>query len=402
MNSIRSFAGACAAAWLALGAGTAAHAACQLGLVAQLPITVEDNEALVQAEINGQPVRFMLDTGSDKTMMWRGAAEGLGLRAVAMDGVVFYGVGGGEEAKITTVHDFKLGSAEARDLRIIVIGRAGAVKNPRYVGLLGADMLLQNDLEIDFAGGVVRLMKPKGCQGDEVVYWNKPYSVADIIPSNSDQGLHIAVTLNGKRIVAQVDSGANRTIVTERAAAAAGVTPRSDGVTGAGKVTGIGGGAVKVYTATFPTLGIGDENIQNAKVELGQIFEADKQVPIGSHLATESAVASPDMLLGADFMKVHRIYIARSQGKVYFSYSGGPIFDVREAAGQAASTMADGSHEVSDKLKIPTSRPGLQPPCALRAFDQPRGAACASTPRVASAAASGARSAVLRRATRRP
>lgn len=328
MTSTRTTAGALAAACLALGAGTAAHSACQLGLVAELPIKVDRNQALVQAEINGQPVRFLMDTGSDKTLIWRGAAEGLGLRAVPMDGVVFYGVGGGEEAKITTVRDLKLGSAAARDIRMIVIGPAGAIKSPRYVGLLGADLLLQNDIELDFANGVVRLMKPNGCQGDEVVYWNKPYSVANIIPSNSGTGLYIEVSLNGKKIEALMDTGATRTTVTQRAAAAAGVTPRSEGVTENGKASGIGAEAVKVYSATFSTLSIGDEKIDNAKLELGQIFEADKQVPLGSHLATEAPVSSPDMLLGADFMKAHRIYIARSQGKVYFSYNGGPIFEV--------------------------------------------------------------------------
>jgi hypothetical protein len=36
----------------------------------------------------------------------------------------------------------------------------------------------------------------------------------------------------------------------------------------------------------------------------------------------------PSMLLGADFIRAHRIYIAKSQGKLYFSYNGGPIFQV--------------------------------------------------------------------------
>jgi predicted aspartyl protease len=327
MISTRVFAGAVAAAGLALGAGTAAHSACQLQMAAQLPIVMYGNEPLVEASINGQPVKFLLDTGADKTLLWRGAAEGLGLRVVPMDRVVFYGIGGGEAAKITTVHELKLGPAAARDIRMMVIGPAGAVKTPRYVGLLGADMLLQDDIELDFANGVVRVMKPKGCQGDEVVYWNKPYSVANIIPSNS--GLYIEVSLNGKKMEAQMDTGAWRTIVTQRAAAAAGVTPSSEGVTESGKSVGIGAEAVKVYSADFPTLSIGDEKVGNAKLELGQIFEADKEVPLGSHLATQSPIPTPDMLLGADFMKAHRIYIARSQGKVYFSYNGGPIFEVR-------------------------------------------------------------------------
>ena len=37
----------------------------------------------------------------------------------------------------------------------------------------------------------------------------------------------------------------------------------------------------------------------------------------------------PDLLLGADFLLAHRIYIARSQKKLYFTYRGGPIFQPR-------------------------------------------------------------------------
>jgi hypothetical protein len=36
-----------------------------------------------------------------------------------------------------------------------------------------------------------------------------------------------------------------------------------------------------------------------------------------------------DMLLGADFIKAHHIYIATRQGKMYFTYNGdGAIFPV--------------------------------------------------------------------------
>jgi hypothetical protein len=34
------------------------------------------------------------------------------------------------------------------------------------------------------------------------------------------------------------------------------------------------------------------------------------------------------MLLGADFFLSHRILISDSQKKVYFTYNGGPVFNV--------------------------------------------------------------------------
>ena len=32
------------------------------------------------------------------------------------------------------------------------------------------------------------------------------------------------------------------------------------------------------------------------------------------------------MLLGADFLRSHRVLVANSQRKLYFTYSGGPVF----------------------------------------------------------------------------
>jgi hypothetical protein len=33
------------------------------------------------------------------------------------------------------------------------------------------------------------------------------------------------------------------------------------------------------------------------------------------------------MLLGVDFLKAHRVFVAHSQRKIYFTYVGGPIFE---------------------------------------------------------------------------
>jgi hypothetical protein len=34
----------------------------------------------------------------------------------------------------------------------------------------------------------------------------------------------------------------------------------------------------------------------------------------------------PDMLLGSDFLRAHRVLVARSQRKMYFTYAGGTVF----------------------------------------------------------------------------
>ena len=39
----------------------------------------------------------------------------------------------------------------------------------------------------------------------------------------------------------------------------------------------------------------------------------------------------PTMLLGADFLRAHRVLVAHSQRKMYFTYEGGPVFQPRAA-----------------------------------------------------------------------
>ncbi len=33
-----------------------------------------------------------------------------------------------------------------------------------------------------------------------------------------------------------------------------------------------------------------------------------------------------EMLLGVDFLRAHRVFVAHSQRKLYFTYAGGPVF----------------------------------------------------------------------------
>jgi clan AA aspartic protease (TIGR02281 family) len=317
-----------------LGAGPA-FAACQLQTIAEYHITMEGNQPLVDASVNGHPVRFLVDMGSAATIISRPAAAELGLTLRRMSGVDMYGVGGGDVADEANIRELKLGSAVAHDVDLLVTGQG--LKSREYVGLLGQNFLSQTDLEFDFANDVMRLFKARDCAGDQVVYWGKAYSVVPISPSPSTGVLEIEVLLNGRRILAQVDSGASHSVVTPGAAEAAGVTLHSAGVHSLGASGGMGAKTVQTFVAVFPTFSVGDETIKNVRLEIADLFGEDREVPINSHIARKLE-GFPQMLLGADFIKAHHIYVARSQGKVYFSYNGGPIFQAPEASRDAAST----------------------------------------------------------------
>jgi hypothetical protein len=232
----------------------------------------------------------------------------MGLTVRRIDGVESFNVGGPEETGKTNIRDFKLGGQTAHDIDLIVTGRY--FKDADYAGLLGESILAQGDLELDFQNKTARLFRPQGCAGDQVVYWGKAYSVAPIAPSNDEDVLQAYVMLNGQRVLAEIDTGAYFSYITPGAAARAGATYVD----------------ATHDVAIVPSFAIGDEIIKNAKLKVFDIFARDVETPINSHVAAKIE-GTPDMLLGADFVRAHHVYIARSQGKIYFSYIGGQIFD---------------------------------------------------------------------------
>jgi hypothetical protein len=47
------------------------------------------------------------------------------------------------------------------------------------------------------------------------------------------------------------------------------------------------------------------------------------------------------MLLGTDFLRAHRVLVARSQRKMYFTYAGGTVFPSKPSKGCSQSSPGD-------------------------------------------------------------
>lgn len=340
---------------LALLGGTAAPAlGCQLLQIGQFQIEMQGNTPLVDAAINGERVRFIVDSGSANTLLTRPAAEALHLKITPLHSFTMYGVGGGDNVGEVQVKDFSLGDYTVHGLRLITTSHMSLP--PPVVGLLGGDLLARVDVEFDLAEGAVRLFTPKGCSGEQVVYWRQPYSVLPIAtPLRDVSHLRGYVDLNGVRTPAMFDTGAGVTTVTPHAAKAAGITIESPGVAAVGKIHGLGASAVDAYSAVFPTLTLGDEKITNARLEIADMMGWRKEAQLGSHIATAvNDDLEPQMLVGADFFLSHRVYVARSQGLIYFSYLGGPIFaDPRHRHPAPADTTPPGQPTPADSSNDP-------------------------------------------------
>jgi tetratricopeptide (TPR) repeat protein/predicted aspartyl protease len=292
-----------------------ANSQCKLGQMAEFPITMWGERPLVTAGINGTPVRFLLDSGAFFSTISPGDAAELKLKThPGPFGFYVQGAGGGRaDVSVATVKTFTLPGNSLKDVEFLV---GGSEVGTGTVGLLGRNILQDiGDVEFDLGNGVVRLMKPIDCRDTVLAYWARgstPYSVIPIDFANGVDRYTIGhASVNGADIRVLFDTGAGGSVLSLRAAARAGVKPDSPGVVYAGDSHGIGKTTFPTYIAPFASFKIGDEEIKNTKLRIGDID-----------------LPNADMLLGPDFFLSHHIYVANSQHKLYFTYNGGPVFNL--------------------------------------------------------------------------
>jgi predicted aspartyl protease len=317
--------------------GTRAEAACQLLQAGELQVTMRGNTPLIAASIDGHAVQMLVDTGATRSMIWRSKAQELNLH-ITSSNVKFYGAGGADDAGVVQVHDFGLAGGMIHNVSIFAAGRGKPFSDS--AGILGEDVLSRWDLEIDLSAGKIRLFKPKNCDGDQVAYWATSYFMTKLVNVETDSNcLEANVSLAGHQVVAMFDTGAALSTVSSKTLVQTGIKAEAPPVA-AEATRGLANRPIETAVAVFPTLTIGQETIEDAQLRVADLFSRNTEIETGS-LVPKSVMAGPDLLIGADFFMAHRIYVARSQGKIYFTYKSGQIFQQRMPSGTAAPAEGD-------------------------------------------------------------
>jgi len=303
------------AATLACATPVLAETSCKLMKVAEWTVKPQTGRLIIDGTINGQPVGVLLNTGANSSRLMRATAARLGLTRHEALGYRVYGTGGESHAEYSVIDEFKVGQAARRNWRVLVVGDEHARRE--FGVVLGYDFFEQLDVEFDLANNAVRLFKNEDCGDRPLAYWAR--GTLDEVKLEVDHeipAIRVPVKLNGKAIVAELHSGIARSLVSQLLAAQLGVTPDTPGTIGGDSRTDESIGA-------FDSFVIGGEIIRNPSISLTEL-RLNSGAETGSRFATRREIA--DMLLGVDFLRAHRVYVAHSQGKLYLSYSGGPVF----------------------------------------------------------------------------
>ncbi len=281
---------------------------------ADLPVTIQDTRPVVGAKINGQDAKLLIDSGSYSSSITSSAAEQYKLQT----GMA---ASASHSLSAAVVKKFTIANVDVNNLEFQVTGNQGGDNG--NVGLLGQSFLERWDVEYDLANGMLRLMTDDDCHQTFLAYWVTPgqaYTTMSIRSASTKEPLTMGTAyVNGVKIRVTFDTGAPQSVLSIKAAERAGVKIDMAGVVDGGVTTGVGRNLVKSYIAPFDSFKFGNgEEIRH------------------THLRVADLNMNSDMLLGADFFLSHRVFVANSQNKLYFTYNGGPVFNLMTAS-QAAS-----------------------------------------------------------------
>ena len=334
----------------AAGMAAAAESSCRMVQIADLPVRLVKNKLIVDGAINGRKMGVVLDTGAAMTMMLRAATDRLGLERHEARGYRIFGIGGETKAESVLIDDFRLGQASRKGWRMLVAGEYHIDEDASV--LLGEDFFSQIDVEFDLAHNAVRLFQPKDCDGVSLAYWTteEPREVAiDAIYDYSPR-IVLTVQINGQPVKAMLDSGAGTSLLTKLDAARLGVTPETAGVVAVQGGHGLGPKQVNFWVGPFDSVVIGNEVINHTQIPFGDMYKDETYTSIGSRVAKNVEQDQP-MLLGADFLRAHRVLVSHSQRKMYFTYLGGPVFAATRPpeAGAVPRPDKDASPKSSEK-----------------------------------------------------
>ena len=288
---------------------------CKLVRIAEWPVRLQRGLPIIEGSINGKKIGVLLDTGAYASLVTKAAAEKLDL-ATRSTSEWMAGTGGESRVFTTRIEEIRIAEAVRNGMRVRVGGERPI---PGVDFILGDDFFKGVDVEFDYAKGVIRLFHPLDCKGASLAYWDEK---ALQVPMEDESKIVVPVKVNGRAGRAMLDSGAASSAVSLAFAAKVGITPETPGVVSSQCAAGIGADLVRSWVARFDTVALGEETVHDPRLYVSEFF---------SEFAYVGRKGPPDVILGTDFLKSHRVFVARSQGKVYFSYAGGLIFPATPA-----------------------------------------------------------------------
>jgi predicted aspartyl protease len=319
---------------------------CHLTRYASLDVKLDAAlNPMIPMSISGHQLYMLVDTGGIYSMLTERRVKELGLTQSAVHGVHFSS-GGHQLDSYVVVKDVTFGHvAVTGSTQMLVMPDDLAA--PDVDGTLAPDYLSFFDVEIDLARAKINLFAPNRCDASPV-YWVSDGEFA-ILPLNHDSWGHILlnVELDGKPLVAELDTGASITFMSlESMKDVFGIDENNAALQTAAEPRG----ADHFYRYPFKTLALGGVTVLNPSITLNN-----------GHYH-----GGPRMVIGMNILRQLHLYISYKNAKAYATAAGATELNVDGKAGLWEDRLsADLSNGPGEVRRICATQEQAQHPLSL-------------------------------------
>ncbi len=293
--------------------GPDASGVCPLIRETTMPIEMHRNMLFVTVQIQGQPVKLLVDTGAERTLLTEDTVQRLHLPRDYTHATRTYGIGDATAAWDALLpKGMVLGNVQFPVDRVTV-GRFGIahVGGDAADGLLGADILLAFDLDLDLPKQELTLYRARRQCPNAAPPWQEPYLNVAGVTTRADR-LLVPFELDGVSGMAVVDTGAQLSSVSERMAERMGVAANVLSNDHTVMAHGAAPNQIAVPVHRFRELRVGPAVIEGPALPV---------VPMTGGMG--------DALVGADFLKGRRTWLSYSTHRIFVTpLEHGPLIAV--------------------------------------------------------------------------
>jgi predicted aspartyl protease len=270
---------------------------------AELGVVLAGNIPLATVGINGAATTFLVDTGAERTILTAAAAKRLRIdshyeyprRMQSLHGAVSSG-----DARLRTV---ELGGMRLDDFRILVAQVTLPSLAGRSIdGLLGADFLSDYEVDLDLPRNRLTLYQKPSC-AMTAPPWAQGFTRIAVNRSLHDR-LFFPVSLDGRRLAALFDTGAQLTALDAESAAKLGIGAAVLARDPVAKLRGVASEVVVSRAHRFGRLEIGGESVRDPTI-----------------VVTRLGLQDADLMLGADFLRNRRIWLSYAWHQIFLGRS---------------------------------------------------------------------------------
>ncbi len=224
---------------------------CPLDPVAQVPVHLYSGLPLIDGTIAGKPVRMVLDTGADRTLLSEAAVRRLGLRRDSR-ATRSAGIGGSFAAFDALAGAIHFGNVSVPLSSVVVGNFALGLSESQVDGLLGADLWRQLDVDLDLPARTATFYRAQLCRRSAPPWPGPAIGIAGL-PGPANR-LLLPAALDGQGAVAIFDTGAQVSGVSFRLAAR---TAEADAPARDVRVRGAGASVAKLKARRFASFRVG-------------------------------------------------------------------------------------------------------------------------------------------------